>query len=57
MPDLPLTMMGAAAAQLHELYTAYCAAGFRDDQAMQLVGLILQASVAAGMQRGPEPGQ
>lgn len=37
MPPSPLTALAEGAAQLHELYTAYVAAGFTPAQAMQLV--------------------
>lgn len=36
-PELPITELAAAAAQLHELYWAYVQAGFTVEQAMQLI--------------------
>lgn len=49
MPPSPLTVLAEGAAQLHEVYTAYVAAGFTSAQAMQLVCATIAA--AAG-QRG-----
>jgi hypothetical protein len=40
-----LTPLQAAAHELHEVYVAYVEAGFHPDQAMQLVGVIVTASL------------
>ncbi|SET48766.1 hypothetical protein [Nonomuraea wenchangensis] len=47
-PEDPITLLAAAAVQLHEAYMAYVGAGFNENQALYLVGQILSASV-----RGP----
>lgn len=44
MPHDPLTTLAAAAAQLHEAYEAFLAAGFTASQAMQMVCAIVAAS-------------
>jgi hypothetical protein len=46
--DSPLTELAAAAAQQHELYTAYVEAGFTEPQAMQLLIAIVTAGVGGG---------
>ena len=51
MPQMPLTSMGAAAVQLHEVFTAYLAAGFSRKEALYLVGLIVTTSTTG---RAPE---
>jgi len=38
-------VMAEAAAQLHEVYLAYVAAGFTPDQALRLVAAIITAAV------------
>ncbi len=50
MPDEnPLTQLGEVAAQLHELYTTYVAAGFTEHQALYLIGQ--QVAAASGPAR------
>jgi hypothetical protein len=44
-PQDPITDLAAGAAQLHELYTAYVAAGFTDIQALQLIIALLTAGI------------
>ena len=46
--EFPLTELAAAAAQLHELYTAYLQAGFSEAQAFELV----RSMAAAGIKQG-----
>lgn len=41
MPLDPLSMLAAGAAQLHEAYESFIAAGFTEAQAMQLVCAVL----------------
>lgn len=41
----PITQLASAAAQLHELYLSYLAAGFTEAQAFDLVKTILTAGV------------
>lgn len=43
-PASPLTDLAAGAAQLHELFTAYVAAGFTENQALRLVIGLLTGS-------------
>lgn len=43
-PDAPMTQLEMMAAQMHELYLAYCAAGFTASQAMQMICAGLQAN-------------
>jgi hypothetical protein len=47
-PASPMTELAVNAAQLHELYLAYVAAGFSPDQAMQLLCTMLSASCRPG---------
>lgn len=47
-PEDPITQLAQAAASLHELFTAYVAAGFTENQALYLVGQII-----ANAGRGP----
>lgn len=55
IPGVPsLTVMGQAAAQLHEAYTAYVEAGFAPHQALYLVGLFV--SNARPQEPTPPPG-
>lgn len=42
MPE-PMTQMAEAAAQLHEMFTAYTEAGFTEQQALYLVGQHIRA--------------
>ncbi|MEO3856220.1 hypothetical protein [Acrocarpospora sp. B8E8] len=44
-PQDPLSALAAAAAQLHELFTTYVAAGFTETQALYLVGQMVAASM------------
>ena len=44
-PADPITALVAAAAQQHELYLAYVAAGFTSAQAMQLICAMVAAAV------------
>lgn len=48
-PPDPVSVLAGIAAQLHELYQAYVAAGFSEGQALYLVGQVLTASA-----RGPQ---
>jgi hypothetical protein len=41
----PITLLAAAAAQLHELYVSYVAAGFTEAQAFDLVKTLLAAGI------------
>jgi hypothetical protein len=43
MPPPPLTVLAAAAAQMHEQFRAYVAAGFTEAQAMQMLCAMLAA--------------
>lgn len=45
-PAVMMTQTMANAVQLHELYTTYVTAGFREQQAMQICLTILQAGIA-----------
>lgn len=47
-PEDPITELAAAAAQLHELYTAYIAAGFTEPQAFELTKTVMLGSVGNG---------
>jgi hypothetical protein len=52
-PDLPLgpiSDLAQAATQLHELFSAYVAAGFTEPQALYLIGQLLRA-------QAQQPGQ
>jgi len=44
-PEDPITELAAAAAQLHELYTAYIDAGFTEPQAFDLIKTVMLGSV------------
>lgn len=44
MPADPLTDLAAGAAQLHEVYEAFRAAGFTEPQAMQMVCALITAN-------------
>lgn len=44
LPVNPITALAAAAAQLHELYKSYVAAGFTEEQALRLVIAALQTA-------------
>jgi hypothetical protein len=48
MPADPVTDLAAGAAQLHELFEAYLAAGFTEPQAMQLLSAIIRGSMGGG---------
>lgn len=41
MPNSPLTALAEGAAQLHEVYSAYVAAGFSEQQALYLTACAL----------------
>lgn len=45
MPIDPLSMLAAGAAQLHEAYEAFRAAGFTEPQAMQMVCALITANL------------
>jgi hypothetical protein len=47
-PPDPITILGEAAAQLHELYCSYIGAGFTEQQALYLVGQIITATIRKG---------
>ncbi len=47
-PTDPITQLGEAAAQSHELFTSYLNAGFSESQALYLVGQIITSAI-----RGP----
>lgn len=42
-PENPLTALAAGAAQVHEMFTAYVAAGFTRAEALQVVIAVLAA--------------
>lgn len=44
-PKDPLTSMLESAIQLHEVYVAYTEAGFTNEQAVYLVGVIIAAGI------------
>lgn len=48
MPPDPITALAASAVQLHELLRANVAAGFTEQQAMQIVLTVLSASITNG---------
>lgn len=48
-PTDPITVLGSAAAQHHEIYLAYVEAGFRPDQAMQIITTMIAEIVRAGL--------
>jgi len=43
-----LTPLAEAAAQMHELYTAWQAAGFTQQEALYLLGVVLQSGQQSG---------
>ena len=47
-PEDPITQLAEGAASAHELFTAYVAAGFTENQALYLVGQLITAAM-----RGP----
>jgi hypothetical protein len=47
-PEDPITQLAEAAMSLHELFIAYVAAGFTENQALYIVGQLV-----AGAHRGP----
>lgn len=53
MPPSPMTALAEAAAQQHELYLAYIAAGFTASQAMQIICAMVAAVVT--QQAGQQP--
>ncbi|WP_187438187.1 hypothetical protein [Actinomadura decatromicini] len=44
MPADPITELAAGAAQLHEAYEAFVAAGFTEGQAMQIVCAVITSA-------------
>ena len=44
-PTDPITILGEAAAQLHEVYCSYIGAGFTEQQALYLIGQIITAEI------------
>jgi hypothetical protein len=44
LPPEPMSELAAGAAQMHELFTAYIAAGFTESQALYLLGKLISAS-------------
>lgn len=44
-PEDPITQLAEGAAQLHELFLAYVTAGFTEQQALFLIGQMIQASI------------
>ncbi|MCX5144632.1 hypothetical protein [Streptomyces sp. NBC_00338] len=44
-PSDPMTVLAAAAAQVHELYQSYVDAGFTEQQALELTKAVLIAGV------------
>ncbi len=48
MPADPVTDLAASAAQLHEAYESFVAAGFTEQQAMQMVCVIITGSQGSG---------
>lgn len=48
-PDDFITELAAAAAQMHEAYLAYVAAGFTESQTFELVRTILEAGMGKGV--------
>lgn len=48
MPADPITDLAAGAAQLHEAYESFVAAGFTEAQAMQMVCAIITGSQGSG---------
>ena len=49
LPPDPMTVLAQSAAVMHEIYTAYKAAGFTDDQAFTVVITILGIATTSGM--------
>lgn len=47
-PASPMTALMQGAAQIHEIFTSYVAAGFNRREALYLVGQILTASMQHG---------
>ncbi len=45
LPPNPITVLAEGAAQLHEIFCSYKAAGFTEQQALYLVGLIITAAM------------
>jgi len=45
-PDDPITQLAAAAAHLHELYSALAHAGFTEQQALYLAGQLVISAAA-----------
>jgi hypothetical protein len=45
VPADPMTQLAEGAAQLHELFLAYKAAGFSEAQAIYLIGVTLRSAI------------
>jgi len=45
LPDDPMSELAGAAHQMHELFVAYVAAGFTDEQAMSIILALLTATI------------
>jgi len=45
LPDDPMSALAGAAYQMHELFVAYVAAGFTDEQAMSIILALLTATI------------
>lgn len=45
LPPSPITELAQAAAQMHELYSAWVEAGFTPDQSMQMICVVLAGAV------------
>jgi hypothetical protein len=48
LPPDPISVLAAAASQLHELFRAYVASGFTEAQALQIVISVLTVSLGGG---------
>lgn len=48
MPADPVTELMEMAASMHELFQSWVAAGFTDEQAMRLLGSMIDASMRNG---------
>lgn len=48
MPTDPVSQLAEAATQMHEMFVSYVNAGFTDQQALYLVGQMVQASMRNG---------
>jgi hypothetical protein len=50
-----MTELQEGATQMHELFKGYVEAGFTQEQALRLVGMVLQAAVAVSLGGSPPP--